>query len=577
MDYKLLAIDLDGTLLTKVKTIDPIDLKAIKKFSDAKAIPFIATGRAWASAKRYVEEVEKITGKKSPFTVCFSGALILDENRKAVYHKLVPTNIVQNIVAYCERHGLKVWVYTKSAVQRDGVLINSALFRLWCRLVERMNAYKLNENDQDFSSFKLNVWSSSKTKFRTFVNWLKQKYSNNIDFFITGKRDMEIVAKGLSKGEAIGYVAKQLNINLRETAAIGDSGNDVSMTKFARTSASVGNSSKELVAEASINLKSHRHAVADFINNHLMKTSYHKIKVLATDLDGTLLNDDKVIDKKTILKIQDHLGKTFDYFVISTGRNVPICDSILKKLGLKSNKNCFFVSNNGMIVYDINQHQTIHFKPINHAVATTIFNFIVNSHKKIEIATSIHHFDQVKLAKLLKANRHTEYNISTYNKDFFIKQIKKWAPKFFNEYNPETVYNNIDTMEGINNVSKFVVYFNSKTERDNWIKEFEQLNLPVTVTSSGDLNLEINKKGVSKATGLKNLAQYLNIDQNQILAVGDERNDISMLKMTDWSYTLTDSKEIVKQMAKHVLESKPSQIVSDAIDDYIKLTKGKNK
>lgn len=168
MDYKLLAIDLDGTLLTKVKTIDPVDLKAIQKFSELGGIPLVATGRAYASAKRYITQIEKITQKRSPFTVCFSGALILNQNKQVISSKLIPTNIVQDIIAYCERHHLIVWVYTKSAVQRDGVLINNPLFRLWCRVIERMNTYKLNENDQDFSSFKLNIFSFSKNRFHGF-------------------------------------------------------------------------------------------------------------------------------------------------------------------------------------------------------------------------------------------------------------------------------------------------------------------------------------------------------------------------------------------------------------------------
>ena len=69
---------------------------------------------------------------------------------------------------------------------------------------------------------------------------------------------------------------------------------------------------------------------------------------------------------------------------------------------------------------------------------------------------------------------------------------------------------------------------------------------------------------------IKQLAKQLNISPYEILITGDELNDLSMLKLTEWSYTYESTKQEVKNMTRNILNSGPSKLVADAINDYLK-------
>nr|MDE6476899.1 HAD family hydrolase [Mycoplasmoidaceae bacterium] len=98
---------------------------------------------------------------------------------------------------------------------------------------------------------------------------------------------------------------------------------------------------------------------------------------------------------------------------------------------------------------------------------------------------------------------------------------------------------------------------------------FNSLQLDVIITTSSPTNVEINAKGVSKGNALSFLAERLGININQVMTLGDEENDISMLSLTSNSYTLKTSKLVVKNAASNVLDTKPSYLVGEAITQRI--------
>ena len=69
MNYKLIAVDLDGTLLKGLNTIPKKSLMALKRFTDAGGKIVISTGRAITSARKIANKIEAYTGKKIPVWV----------------------------------------------------------------------------------------------------------------------------------------------------------------------------------------------------------------------------------------------------------------------------------------------------------------------------------------------------------------------------------------------------------------------------------------------------------------------------------------------------------------------------
>jgi hydroxymethylpyrimidine pyrophosphatase-like HAD family hydrolase len=76
-------------------------------------------------------------------------------------------------------------------------------------------------------------------------------------------------------------------------------------------------------------------------------------------------------------------------------------------------------------------------------------------------------------------------------------------------------------------------------------------------------------EGCTKGAGVEHLATRLNIDKNNVMVVGDEQNDISMLKKFKNSITLASSKPDVREAATYVIDAKPSTVVKKAIQKIV--------
>jgi hydroxymethylpyrimidine pyrophosphatase-like HAD family hydrolase len=62
----------------------------------------------------------------------------------------------------------------------------------------------------------------------------------------------------------------------------------------------------------------------------------------------------------------------------------------------------------------------------------------------------------------------------------------------------------------------------------------------------------------------------LGIKPQETMTLGDERNDISMLKLTEWSFTFTSSNQQIKDSSRYVLNTRTSKIIIDAFKIYDK-------
>jgi HAD superfamily hydrolase (TIGR01484 family) len=106
--YKLLAIDLDGTLLSKMKRISKPNLQALKKYSDQGGVPVIATGRSIVSAEKYAKSVVSYTGSDSEYVIAFNGAYIKNIKTNQVYESKIPHELAQELIDFTKANDLVI-------------------------------------------------------------------------------------------------------------------------------------------------------------------------------------------------------------------------------------------------------------------------------------------------------------------------------------------------------------------------------------------------------------------------------------------------------------------------------------
>lgn len=88
--------------------------------------------------------------------------------------------------------------------------------------------------------------------------------------------------------------------------------------------------------------------------------------------------------------------------------------------------------------------------------------------------------------------------------------------------------------------------------------ELRDLGLPISLTTSGPRFLEINRENVDKGLALRSLVDYLHIDLERTLAIGDNHNDVSMFKAAGWSIAMGNAPDEVKKDVDFVAPSNDS-------------------
>ena len=242
------------------------------------------------------------------------------------------------------------------------------------------------------------------------------------------------------------------------------------------------------------------------------------IKLVAIDLDGTLLSSDKNVSEKNF-KIIKKLRDKGIFVVIATGRPVGGFSWILDCLNLFSNDD-YSITNTGSLV--------------------------IKNKDKSDISKKILHIDDyLNLKKIINDklqigiyNKYNLYNNSdNINKHFqFESKLLKMPIEKFDEKNKNQSVDRITIMGDRERVDEF-----EKNHNKNLLKTYQTVrNVPEV--------FEVLNKEADKGQALERLCKILNIDINSTLAIGDSNNDKSMLEIAGFSATCSNGRKSVKEM-----------------------------
>ena len=244
MKYKLVAIDMDGTLLNSENKITNRTKIAIEEARNQGTYIVIATGRILKSALHYSESLSL----KSPLIAC-NGAVVVDEFQNIIYEKYIEKKNVIDIINLAKSEGIYFHFYDKSNFYSDK------------RVEEVLRFYNEGSKTMDIE---LNVFNETKEiadledlnvyKFifidnnRNKLNEFREKIERleNISTSSSWANNIEAMGPNVSKGEALKELCKILKVHPSETITIGDSENDLSMFNISGLSVAMGNGDDEI-------------------------------------------------------------------------------------------------------------------------------------------------------------------------------------------------------------------------------------------------------------------------------------------------------------------------------------------
>ncbi|GGH80001.1 HAD superfamily hydrolase (TIGR01484 family) [Pullulanibacillus pueri] len=113
--------------------------------------------------------------------------------------------------------------------------------------------------------------------------------------------------------------------------------------------------------------------------------------------------------------------------------------------------------------------------------------------------------------------------------------------------------------------------FGFHSDNLNIIKDIRELlkGWALEVTSSGSHNIEVNPKGVTKASGVRRIGELVGIEMSEVMAIGDSLNDYPLFVEAGLSIAMGNGREDLKQIADGVTDTNVNDGVAKAIQNYL--------
>lgn len=264
------------------------------------------------------------------------------------------------------------------------------------------------------------------------------------------------------------------------------------------------------------------------------------IKLIATDLDGTLLGEDNKMSAENKASLEKAILQGTE-IVIATGRNYSEIPEDVMSLPIR-----FFITANGGYVYDRKAEKVLYRKCLTLNQAEYLINL-----GKMSGGYSMFYIGR----KVYASSDFMEYVDAVPGSDVYRVLYEKFI-----------LCDDITKEEGAAEYTlKVVLFFKTAEEKAGMLAMTDRID-EFEVSTSFKNNAEFNLKGVNKAEGLRVIMDVLGLKPGQAAAIGDGGNDYKMLCLTPNSFAVAGAVDEVQQCVKYHVAACEENGVSEAVE-----------
>jgi HAD superfamily hydrolase (TIGR01484 family) len=245
--YKLLALDLDGTLLNAEHEIGKRSIEWIRRSREAGITVILSTGRGYRSALPYAEQLEL----DSPMVTVNGGEIWLNPHEGTLHRRVtLDSDKVAGLHDLALKHpGLWYWGYTTEEIYNTEKWVEDIGAHTWLKF--------------GYYSEEAGVLPSILEVIR---EWEGLELSNSSPF------NIEVNPQGINKATAVEEVCRLIGCDMSEAVAVGDSLNDIEAIRACGLGVAMGNAQDEVkVAADVVTTTNLEDGVAYLIENYLLK------------------------------------------------------------------------------------------------------------------------------------------------------------------------------------------------------------------------------------------------------------------------------------------------------------------
>lgn len=268
MKTKLIALDLDDTLLNHQQQISDENVEVLRECAKRGIYVVLCSGRAEAAILPFIKRLNLGDSEYGRYLIAINGCSIFDlKDNKQIFCKKVESDILVRTNQIAEENGLKTEVYTP-----DTIYYREATE--WTRMDVDMCGLK-GEEVEDYDNFikkgftKMLVPGEPEILLK-LQDVLRKEFGEKAVIFTSKPYFLEILPPNCGKGEAISWLAEHIGIPQSSTMAFGDSMNDESMLRMCGYGVCMKNGLEEMkkIARFTTEKSNNESGIADFLKTH---------------------------------------------------------------------------------------------------------------------------------------------------------------------------------------------------------------------------------------------------------------------------------------------------------------------
>lgn len=286
------------------------------------------------------------------------------------------------------------------------------------------------------------------------------------------------------------------------------------------------------------------------------------IKLIASDMDGTLLNDDHKISKENLkaIKKAEKIGVKF---TIATGRMYEDVKPLLDECDLKCQ--CIVLNGGEYIDEDGKILEGIY---IGREEAREIINMVI----KENIVTEIYTNDGLyTVNNKEEALMEVAYRIQAFDPRTKLEDAIKIARTHSHFVNLKYIKNIDEFLNSDIKIGKFVTFYNDEETTLKVKRKLESIDR-LAISSTFTKNIEVTNKEAEKGLILAKVAKKMGIKREEVMVIGDSFNDYSMFTEFEESFAMGNAVPQIKEVAKYITDTNDNDGVAKAIYQILGLS-----
>lgn len=268
-------------------------------------------------------------------------------------------------------------------------------------------------------------------------------------------------------------------------------------------------------------------------------------KCIVCDLDETLLNHQGFISQENIQAIQKANQDYNVKFVLASGRPYLLMDEYLKTLGLYDKENEYVLSLNGATITENKDHRILDTTPLPFEKVKQIAQFGFDHHVCVEVFTE----DMIYI-----------YDFDEQEREWFITNNFKYE---------EMINHDLDHLKD-KHIIKMLLESRDYDNLHSLEPHMKEIKEGLHISYSSFRYMEINAENIHKGVGIEKLAKILNLQLDEMIAIGDNYNDMEMLKKAGLSACPSNAIDEIKECCHFISEKSCNEsAVADIINQFI--------